>query len=89
MIDPDILCADAEQVCGEIADDIDRYPRRSQISVDVAWQNILGLDGFQGFDVPLDASPARCIELAAHIAGEIIVPRDRLVGLRVAENKIA
>ena len=82
---------DVEQIGGECLDVACRYPRCTELGVDVAGQHVLGLHGPQGFGIA-GVSRAGTLgggELGPDVAGEIGVGRLPGFGFRVVEDQVA
>ena len=80
-----------EQVGGECLDVALRYPRCTEIGVDVAGQHVLGLHGSQGLDIAgiVRAGMLGGGELGPDVAGEIGVGGLPGFRFRVREDQVA
>src|ERR1700676_2307396 len=90
MADGDRVPLDLEQIGGECLDVAFRYPRRTEIGVNVAWQYVLRLHGSQCFDIAGIRGAGRLDggELGADVTGEIGVSGLPGPGLWVWEDQV-
>ena len=91
MADRDGRRRDAEQIGGERLDVGRRYPRRTEIGVDVAGQHVFGLHCRQRLGVAGVCRPGRLggFELFPHVARQIGVGGLPVLRFRVAVDQVA
>ena len=89
MVDQYRVLADVEQIGGKGADDIDRNPRRAEVGVDIAGEDVLRLDRLKRLDVAFDPRfPRRC-QLPPDVPGQVSVAGFIGAGFGVEEDQLA
>jgi hypothetical protein len=89
--DRDVLEWGAEQISRKDLDIAFGYPRRAQVSVDIARQHVLRLDQAQGLDITgigASSTLGSC-QLGPHVAGEVHIGRVPGLGVGVLVDEVA